>query len=126
MPWQSSLFRIVLRKSVKHQLEQIRERNRNEYNLIGRRINDLAREPFPSEAKRVHEKHNFLTVRVGIFRIVYTVNKDAQSIELCAINNSADDFQKLIQKQWSERLPEIVALSKEADIPMRPGTKREN
>ena len=84
-------WKIKLHRKAKHELERIHPTWRER---IISKIKKLADDPFVGE-KLLGEWQNFRKLRVGDYRIVYTVEKDIRIVAVLHIGKRGDIYKKI-------------------------------
>jgi mRNA interferase RelE/StbE len=73
----------------------LRKHPREIQRRIGRKLDELAKEPRPADAKILKGNGSFLRVRVGEYRIVYTIREKVLVVLVLRIGHRKDIYRKL-------------------------------
>ena len=86
------VFEIYLSNEAKKYLKKA---DKSIFERILKRIKELARDPYPTDAKRViGRKDKVFRVRIGDYRILYVVYWDNNSILIVTINKRSKVYEK--------------------------------
>lgn len=83
-------YRIILKTSAAKELEAVRQKKLRQ--RIAHRIGKLAEEPRPAGCEKLSDSHGLYRVRVGAYRIVYTVDGRALSVCIVKIGHRRDVY----------------------------------
>ncbi|MCB1325692.1 MAG: type II toxin-antitoxin system RelE/ParE family toxin [Spirochaetales bacterium] len=81
-------FDVQIKRSAEKEFRALPEQLRSR---IGSALQSLAAEPFPTGAKKLRNRNDF-RIRVGDYRILYTVDEVAQQIFVVAIGHRKDIY----------------------------------
>lgn len=84
-------YEIVVQPSAARELRKLPREIRKR---IGRKIDELADEPRPPDAKVLQGSEGFLRVRVGDYRIVYTIREKALIVLIVRIGHRREIYRK--------------------------------
>lgn len=76
-------------------LRQLQEIPRTEQKRIKVRIDGLAEDPWPAGVKRLRGKREFLRIRSGNYRIIYTVERERLTVLIIKIGHRRDVYHHL-------------------------------
>ena len=76
------VYRVTFASSAKRELIAL---SANAIERIQPKIRELANDPRPPGCKKLHGARNLWRIRVGDYRIVYTVNDTAKTIDVTRI-----------------------------------------
>ena len=76
-------------------LRQLEEAPRSDQKRIRGRIDGLADDPWPAGVKRLRGRREFLRIRSGNYRIVYTVDRNRLTILIIKIGHRRDVYRHL-------------------------------
>ena len=82
-------YSVFISKSAKKELKQIPVQY---YVSIMEHIIALAEEPFPLGSKKLKNAQNIYRIRVGVYRIIYTVNNNELIIDVIKIGHRKDVY----------------------------------
>ena len=85
-------YKIIVQPSAARDLRKL---SREIQIRIGRRLDKLANEPHPADAKTLKGNEGFLRVRVGDYRIVYTIREKILVVLVVRIGHRKDIYRKL-------------------------------
>ena len=84
-------YEIILRPSAARELRKLPKEIRKR---IGKKIDELASNPRPPDAKALTGSERFLRVRAGDYRIVYTVKDQTPIIMVVRIGHRREIYRK--------------------------------
>jgi mRNA interferase RelE/StbE len=84
-------YEIVVQPSAARELRKLPREMRKR---IGRKIDELASEPRPPDAKVLQGNEGFLRVRVGDYRIVYTIREKTLIVLIVRIGHRREIYRK--------------------------------
>ncbi len=64
----------------------------NAYRRIVNAIDSLMNDPRPPGAKALQGRHSYLRIRVGDYRVMYTVQDDARSVQVIHVGHRRDVY----------------------------------
>jgi mRNA interferase RelE/StbE len=64
----------------------------NVYTRIIKAIDGLTKDPRPPGAKALQGRHSYLRVRIGDYRVMYTVQDDARSVQVIYVGHRLDVY----------------------------------
>jgi mRNA interferase RelE/StbE len=64
----------------------------NVYTRIIKAIDGLTKDPRPPGAKALQGRHSYLRIRVGDYRVMYTVQDDARSVQVIYVGHRLDVY----------------------------------
>ncbi len=64
----------------------------NAYRRIVNAIDSLMNDPRPSGAKVLQGRHGYLRIRVGDYRVIYTVRDDDRSVRVLLVGHRRDVY----------------------------------
>lgn len=77
-----NIYRVTFAASAKRELIAL---SANAIERIQPKIRELANDPRPPGCKKLHGARNLWRIRVGDYRIVYTVNDTAKAVDVTRI-----------------------------------------
>lgn len=83
-------YRVILRRVAQNQLDNL---SRNEYRLVAQAISALEKEPRPRKVKKLADS-GLWRVRIGHYRIVYTINDREGVVIVVRVARRAEDTYK--------------------------------
>jgi mRNA interferase RelE/StbE len=81
-------FRVEVRRSAEKELGRLSEEIRTR---ISKALLNLAEQPFPAGVKKLHGSDGY-RIRVGDYRILYTVDAGASVVTISAIGHRSDVY----------------------------------
>ena len=84
-------YEVVLKPSATRELRKLEKPIRKR---IGKKIDELAENPRPPDAKALAGGEGFLRVRAGEYRIVYTIQDRALIVLVVRIGHQRDIYRK--------------------------------
>ncbi|MBI2636270.1 type II toxin-antitoxin system RelE/ParE family toxin [Candidatus Peregrinibacteria bacterium] len=84
-------YRIVIRQSAERDLRNLRDPIREHINAA---IRNLAEDPFPQGVKKMHGYEDFYRIRIGRYRVVYSVNKGVLIITVVKVGHRKDAYRR--------------------------------
>ena len=85
-------YEVVLKPSAARELRKLAKPIQRR---IGKKIDELAENPRPPDAKALAGGEGFLRVRAGEYRVVYTVRDRALIVLVVRIGHRRDSYRKL-------------------------------
>jgi len=85
-------YRVELKPAAARQLSAIEKPAQRK---IAAKIESLAKDPFPHDAKNISGKEDFFRVRSGDYRIVYKVKKKILLVLVIKIGHRRDIYRRL-------------------------------
>jgi mRNA interferase RelE/StbE len=85
-------YSVVLSKSAEKSLKKI---PKADYLRIREHINKLEDDPFPPGYKKLEDSDDYYRIRVGIYRIIYSVLTEVLIIKILAIGHRKDIYRNL-------------------------------
>ena len=85
-------YEVVLKPSAARELRKLEKPIQRR---IGKKIDELAENPRPPDAKALAGGEGFLRVRSGEYRVVYTVRDRALIVLVVRIGHRRDSYRKL-------------------------------
>lgn len=82
-------YRITFARSARKELQALDAAN------VGRifaRIETLARRPRPSNCVKLRGKNNLWRIRVGVYRVIYTVDDQRRLVDIVAVRHRKDVY----------------------------------
>jgi mRNA interferase RelE/StbE len=83
------MYKVVFKKSAEKDLSKV---NAVYYNSVIARINGLAENPRPFGAIKLSSSENAYRIRIGIYRIIYTIEDDILMVEVIKIDHRKDVY----------------------------------
>ncbi len=86
------LYNIQWKRSAKNELRKLPRQN---LKSILAKIENLGKDPFPIQHKKIVGQNNTYRIRSGQYRIIYNVNKKILTIEIIKVGSRQSIYQNL-------------------------------
>lgn len=86
------LFKIDLKGSTEHDLKRI---DRQYIPRIFKAIENLARDPFPVQSKKLKDTEKSYRLRIGNYRVIYQVNQENNNIVVYHIRHRKEIYKTI-------------------------------
>jgi len=83
------MYKVILKKSAKKDLLNIPDKY---YNLIGKHLLDLEQNPRPFGYIKLADTDNTYRIRVGVYRIIYTIEDEILTVEVIKIDHRSSVY----------------------------------
>ena len=90
-------MKIFFTKTAAKELRKIRQGNRDIFRKIRESIKDLAENPFPNGYKKLKGEDDAYRIRVGSYRVLYTVKDAELLIEVFRVGPRGDVYKHITQ-----------------------------
>lgn len=90
-------MKIFFTKTAAKELRKIRQGNPDIYRKIRESIKDLAENPFPNGYKKLKGEDDAYRIRVGSYRVLYTVKDAELLIEVFRVGPRGDVYKHITQ-----------------------------
>ena len=90
-------MKIFFTKTAAKELRKIRQGNPDIFRKIRESIKDLAENPFPNGYKKLKGEDDAYRIRVGSYRVLYTVKDAELLIEVFRVGPRGDVYKHIIQ-----------------------------
>ena len=84
-------YSITLSRSARKDLERLEDAP---LHRVVEKIESLARTPRPSEGKKVRFQQGLYRVRVGEYRVLFTVNDTLRHVDIVAVRHRRDAYRQ--------------------------------
>lgn len=85
------LFKIDLKSSVEHDLKRI---DRQYISKILDAIENLAKNPFPIQSRKLKDSESSYRLRVGDYRVIYQVDTENRFVTVYHVRHRKDAYKK--------------------------------
>lgn len=85
------LYKIDLKGSVEHDLKRI---DRQYISKILDAIENLAKNPFPIQSKKLNDSESSYRLRVGDYRVIYQVDTENRFVNIYHVRHRKDAYKK--------------------------------
>ena len=82
-------YTITFARSARKELEGLPAR---EVNRIFPRIEALAQQPRPEGCSKLTGASGLWRIRIGVYRVIYTIDDDAQIVDIVAVRHRRDAY----------------------------------
>ena len=90
-------MKIFFTKTAAKELRKIRQGNPDIFRKIRESIKDLAENPFPNGYKKLKGEDDAYRIRVGSYRVLYTVKDAELLIEVFRVGPRGDVYKRITQ-----------------------------
>ncbi len=86
------MYKILVKKSIEKQLSKLPT---TYYKAISKTIDELGENPRPAGYRKLENENNKYRVRVGIYRIIYSIYDDVLVVEVISVGHRKDIYRTL-------------------------------
>lgn len=84
-------YTVTFARSARKELERL------DSGLVSRifpKIESLARQPHPKGSRKLQGEKNLWRIRIGDYRIIYTISSEKRMVDIIAIRHRSDAYRK--------------------------------